>query len=153
MNMAKIAIAIIAAALIRATSAAPSPAATQAWVRDYMSRLNGGTNGTVSVEVAGGGTVMGEFYPATNAALMATNVLPTRSAQAVTNGTLFARIPGSGGIYTNAALTLAIFATPSNFTFNGIGSIVTNGIDTFDGEFSVGGTRITTPQRTIIIGE
>lgn len=136
--------AIIAAAscaIALGASAIPSPAATQAWVKEYIESLNGSTNGVISVDY-GEGTVSATFQPATNAALMVTNALPTRSALAVTNGTLFATID-AGDSYTNAALSLAIFATPSNFVFNGINSIVTNGIDTFVDEFSVGGARIT----------
>ena len=100
-------------------------AASQAWVREYVAGLNGGTNNAFSVTASDGRTLTLTYELFTESALMATN-----SANAtVTNGTLFAW--NGEGKYLNALAGLAIEATATNFTFGASQSRVVGGIDTF----------------------
>lgn len=119
---------IAALAAVAAALAAPRVfgiAASQAWVREYVAGLNGGTNDTFSVTASDGRTITMTYELYTESALMATN-----SANAtVTNGTLFAW--NGAGRYLNVPAGLAIEATATNFTFGAAQSRVVDEIDTF----------------------
>lgn len=136
--VALLALAVAVALVPRAHSAA-SPAATQAWVKQYIAALNGGTNGVIVTE-GGGYRFEVVFEPADQYAIVVTN----STDATVTNGTLFAYT--TDGVYTNGVLELAIYSTSSNLVYSGVGSVVTNGFDYFDGYFGVLGTRITQSQ-------
>lgn len=100
-------------------------AASQAWVREYVAGLNGGTNDTFSVTASDGRTLTLTYELFTESALMATN----SANSAVTNGTLFAW--NGDGRYLNVPAGLAIQATATNFTFGASQSRVVDEIDTF----------------------
>ena len=95
------------------------------------------------------GTLYASFARRTEYALSVTN-----SANAVvTNGALFAW--AGNGVYTNAQLASAVFATKTNFVWNGIGSTVADGRCFFavaDG-FGVTGVRLTQEEARKVKGE
>jgi len=108
--------------------------ASQEWVKDYISRLNGGTNAVLSADAGTNGVFTATYELFTVAALVATN-----SAHAtVTNGFTFAYT--SNGVYRCGQQTIQ--ATASNLVWNGVSSVVSEGFDTFSGNFSVFGTKI-----------
>lgn len=142
--------AILLAACV-ALAASAANMASQKWVEMKLREINALVNRSVSpmaVDAGTNGTIYATFEPATVATLVATN-----SANAtITNGAAFAWL--GNGIYTNAQLGCAIFATQTNFVWNAVQSVVTNGLDTFvaaDG-FAVKGTYLTPTQAAPIRG-
>ena len=127
--------------------------ASQPWVQMKIDALRdefGVTKAVAPMAVDAGtnGTIYAFFEPATIATLVVTN-----SANAVvTNGALFAWT--GNGVYTNAQFGSAVFATQTNFVWNGIGSSVVDGIDTFavTNGFSVTGEYITPTEAKTITG-
>lgn len=138
-------IATIAAALCAAHAiAAASPAATQAWVKNYIEKLNGNTNGVISVDAGTNGTITATFELFSERALVATNCITSVSAP-IMNGTLFSYV--GDGTYRNRQLGETIQATRTNFVWRSRSSVVADGFDTFVGAFSVAGTTITPSQK------
>lgn len=109
--------------------------ASQEWVKDYISRLNGSTNSVISVN-SGENVYTVTYQLRTEHALMVTN-----SSGTYANGTKFAY--AGGGVFTNKVLGASILATSTNFVWNGIQSHVESGFDRFGGNFSVCGGMIT----------
>ena len=114
--------------------ASGEPAPSREWVRKYVAGVMG-TNRTASVTI-GGQTYSATYETSTVYALVATN----SAHVSITNGALFAY--AASGLYTNRVLGTGIQATRTNLVWNGIGSVVTNGVDTFPGQFGVFGTLI-----------
>lgn len=103
----------------------------------------------MAVDAGTNGTVYAFYEAASVASLSVTN----SANESVTNGTLFAW--AGDGVYTNAAIGSAVFATQTNFVWNSVQSSVVDGIDTFalPASFSVIGMYITPSQASAIIGE
>lgn len=129
---------LVVLGLVSIAAAAPSPAATQEWVRWYLASVNG-TNNVQKVVAADGSYVIATAELKEYSALMVTN-----SANAtMPNGKLF--YAAESGLWKNGET--AITATTTNLVFNGEGSAVVDGFDRFVGAgFSVLGTLITKSQ-------
>ena len=100
-------------------------AASQAWVREYVAGMNGGTNGVISVDVGDGRTLTATYELFTEPALMVTN----SANAAVTNGMLFAW--NGRGAYVNAPAAKTVTATATNLVYGAAQSAVVGGVDTF----------------------
>lgn len=110
-----------------------SPAASQAWVTNYISQVMGGFNRTskdgVTTIVSGDITLSVEEL--TDAALRVKSVMPTASALGVTNGMYF--VWNGEGQYINPVAVVT--STRTNMVFAGVGSTFTNGLLHFEGMF------------------
>ena len=115
--------AIMAALAVYAQAA--SPAATQAWVTNYVSKtvtelarkavieaVNGST--TLSVSVDGGGVVSNVLEDATIGGLYVTGAQPSAISAGVTNGMVFAW--NGTNAYMNGSHIIT--ATPTNLTYS-----------------------------------
>lgn len=124
---------ILFAAVAVAVAAEPAP--SREWVRRYVAGVMG-TNRTASVTI-GSKTYSASYETCSVYALVATNSVHST----ITNGVVFAYV--DAGRYTNGVVGAGIQATPTNLVWNGVGSSVVNGIDTFANGFGVFGTLIT----------
>jgi hypothetical protein len=146
---------ILVMAALAASSLAATAAnmASQPWVLMKLDELRAefGVTKAVSpmaVDAGTNGTVFAFFEPADVAALLATN----STSLVVTNGATFAWV--GNGVYTNAQIASAVFATQTNFVFWGVNSTVVDGVDTFPGVggFGVTGTYITSKEAKTLTG-
>lgn len=113
--------------------------ASQEWVKDYISRLNGGTNAVITVDA---GAEFGEMRASFELASVMTLVATNSSSAAITNGTRF--VNTDPGLYkTRTYGGYEITATRTNFVYNGVQSTVVDGLDSFGGLFSVYGEMVT----------
>lgn len=147
-------IGMMAVAAFAALAAFAANMASQKWVEMKMAELEARMSVThaispMAVDAGTNGLVTLSFEAASVAALAVTN-----SANAtITNGALFAW--AGNGSYTNAYFKSAVFATQTNFVWNGVQSTVVGGVDTFSapGGFGVAGRYITPTQAKAIRGE
>lgn len=134
-----------------AAASASGIAASQAWVREYVAGLTGGTNDTVTVLSEDGRAVTLAYEPYSEAGLMATN----SANAAVADGTLFAW--DGAGRYVNAKAGLAVVATATNFVFGAAQSSVVGGIDVFSdadgGAFGVVSRPLTPSEAAALLEE
>lgn len=131
--------ALILAASALLTVSAFAIGASQEWVKDYISKLNGSTNSVIKVD---GGDGFGSMSARLEMANVMTLVVTNSATSAVPNGTTF--VFTEGGVYRSGAQTIR--ALEDAFSWNDRTSVVTNGFDTFVGAFSVYG-KMVTPSR------
>ena len=128
-------LAVVATLAVYAQAA--SPAATQAWVTNYVAQtvselarkaVIDATEGTarLSVPVEGGGVVSNVLEDATIGGLYVTDAQPAAISAGVTNGMVFAW--NGTNAYVNAGHTIT--ATPTNLTYLAYSSF-DEGLDTW----------------------
>ena len=135
--------AAIAVAAIASGGTNETKIATREWVERFVSdalwQSVSHSNGVTVVESRFGGRVMRlEVEDATEKAVFATNCTAYAISQGITNGLFF--VHNGTDAYINPLGVVHVAET--NFVFRECASVVTNGIDHFDGWFDIIGIRL-----------
>lgn len=143
---------IALAAVAACVAAFAEPAPSRAWVRNFVSNFVQKSSATIQAEQtevntngctvittgSGEDQVVLTIEDATVRALKASAVTSAAVSRGVTNDMRF--VWSGGGSWLNPSATIT--STATNFVFDGVGSAVIDGVDTFPGLFSVTGVMI-----------
>lgn len=123
-------------------------AASQAWVKDYVTNYVAQTTARVETTTSNGVTTVRsgseskfvelEYEEPTDRALLAANCTSAAVSQGVTNGTLF--VWNGAGAYVNPAGNVT--ATETCLVFDGVESVHVYGYERFEGLFDAKGVLI-----------